>query len=112
MIYNNKSNKKEYIDLLKPLTLKSIKMTSRNSPSNTQRIEIQIPKRENLFNKKYFKSELDNFNNLLFGKTSYVKSNDNDSIDQFYDIKKGNNKRNQLLSEGSSFVNQFSRTKN
>ena len=112
MSYKNKSNKKEYVDLFKPLTLKSIKMTSRNSPSNTQRIEIQIPKRENLFNKKYFKSELDNFNNLLFGTTSYGKSNDNDSIDQFYDIKKGNNKRNQLLSEGSSFVNQFSRTKN
>ena len=37
MIYN----KKEYVDLFKPLTLKSIKMTSRNYPSNTDRIEIK-----------------------------------------------------------------------
>lgn len=112
MIYNNKSNKKEYIDLFKPLTLKSIKMTSRNYPSDNQRIEIQIPKRGNYFNKKYFKSELDNLNNLLFGTTSYGKSYDNETIDQFYETKKGNNKRNKFLSEGSSFLNQFSRTKN
>ena len=108
MIYN----KKEYVDLFKPLTLKSIKMTSRNYPSNTERIEIQIPKRENFFNKKYFKSELDNFNNLLFGTTSYGKSNDNDSNNNFYETKKIYNKRNKFLSEGSSYLNQFSRTKN
>ena len=108
MIYN----KKEYVDLFKPLTLKSIKMTSRNYPSNTERIEIQIPKRENFFNKKYFKSELDNFNNLLFGTTSYGKSNDNESNNNFYETKKIYNKRNKFLSEGSSYLNQFSRTKN
>ena len=108
MIYN----KKEYVDLFKPLTLKSIKMTSRNYPSNTERIEIQIPKRENFFNKKYFKNELDNFNNLLFGTTSYGKSNDNDSNNNFYETKKIYNKRNKFLSEGSSYLNQFSRTKN
>ena len=108
MIYN----KKEYVDVFKPLTLKSIKMTSRNYPSNTERIEIQIPKRENFFNKKYFKSELDNFNNLLFGTTSYGKSNDNESNNNFYETKKIYNKRNKFLSEGSSYLNQFSRTKN
>ena len=108
MIYN----KKEYVDLFKPLTLKSIKMTSRNYPSNIERIEIQIPKRENFFNKKYFKSELDNFNNLLFGTTSYGKSNDNESNNNFYETKKIYNKRNKFLSEGSSYLNQFSRTKN
>ena len=108
MIYN----KKEYVDLFKPLTLKSIKMTSRNYPSNTERIEIQIPKRENFFNKKYFKSELDNFNNLLFGTTSYGKSKDNESNNNFYETKKIYNKRNKFLSEGSSYLNQFSRTKN
>ena len=87
-------------------------MTSRNYPSNTERIEIQIPKRENFFNKKYFKSELDNFNNLLFGTTSYGKSKDNESNNNFYETKKIYNKRNKFLSEGSSYLNQFSRTKN
>ena len=79
---NNKDNKgKNYLKYFKPITMNSIRNTSFNKQENK--------KKENIFNKKYYRGELDNFNYLLFGNDSskkYGKKNnkEEETIDPFF----------------------------
>lgn len=111
----NKNEKKEYVDLFKPIVLNSIKLSSTNRNSNHKKIEIQLPKRDNIFNKKFFKNELDNFNSLLFGTTNdgSLRKNEEEEIDPFYSSQNDNIKKTRFMDEsGSKFLSKYSKTNN
>ena len=76
---NNNDNKgKNYLKYFKPITMNSIRNTSFNKQDTK--------KKENIFNKKYYRAELDNFNYLLFGDSNAKKygKKDEETIDPFF----------------------------
>ena len=102
--YSGNSEKKDtnkkinYIDLFKPLTINSISTVKKSSSLINKKPQTQ--KRNNFFNKKYFRKELDNFNSLLFGTGGnfFGKNKENDNVDPFFSVRKDN--------KPSNFMNQ------
>ena len=103
--YSGSSEKKDsnrknnYIDLFKPLTINSISTVKKSSSLINKK--SQIHKRDNFFNKKYFKNELNNFNTLLFGLGGnfFGKNKESDNIDPFFSVKK-DYKTSNLVNQG------------
>ena len=94
------SNKKNnYIEIFKPLTINSISTVKKSSSVINKKPQTQ--KRNNLFNKKYFRKELDNFNSLLFGRGGnfFEKNKENVNDDPFFSIRK-DNKTSNLMNQG------------
>ena len=115
--FMNKNEKKGYADLFKPVVLNSIKLssnikTSNDNNNNSKKIEIQIPKRGNIFNKNYFKNELDNLNSLLFGtpNDNSFRKNEEEVYDPFYSSLNENSKKTKFTIEsGNKFMNKYSK---
>jgi hypothetical protein len=79
--YKSTNKGKNPLNYFKPIVVNSIRNTSFNKQENK--------KKENIFNKKYYRGELDNFNYLLFGNDSskkYGKKNnkEEETIDPFF----------------------------
>ena len=78
------SNKKNYYQFFKPIAINAIRNSSLNQNNN------EIKKRNNQFDKKYFKGELENFKNLLFGTSTSKKfktSSKDEVVDPFFNPK-------------------------
>ena len=77
--YKSTNKGKNPINYFKPIVVNSIRNTSFNKQDTK--------KKENIFNKKYYRGELDNFNYLLFGNSSSKKKygkKDEEVIDPFF----------------------------
>ncbi len=90
--YKSTNKEKNPLNYFKPIVVNSIRNTSFNKQDTK--------KKENIFNKKYYRGELDNFNYLLFGNNSskkYGKKNnkEEETIDPFFNppIKTSLNKK-------------------
>ena len=77
--YKSTNKGKNPLNYFKPIVVNSIRNTSFNKQDTK--------KKENIFNKKYYRGELDNFNYLLFGNSSSKKKygkKDEEVIDPFF----------------------------
>jgi hypothetical protein len=98
------TNKKNYYDFFKPITLNAIRNSSLNNNKN------EIKKRNNQFDKQYFKGELENFKNLLFGTTSkkFKTSTKDEVIDPFFNPKSLKSTQKKKISSINGGDNFFS----
>ena len=96
------SNKKNYYDFFKPIAINAIRNSSLNNKN-------EIKKRNNQFDKNYFKGELENFKNLLFGTKSkkFKTITKEDVNDPFFNPKysKSTQKKNiGIINGGDNFL--------